>query len=681
MTDQSPLENFELDEEQKEDIIEYQPTDEEIDLLSELLQKFTDAELVRNGNYEYFDGRRLTEYIEDSVSRFTTNIDEREDLEDWQARVNEGFTRNKVLVMLGKVVAVLPIAQFVGRGDEDIRKGIILSNLYEYSEDVDDYEEFMTHYLLEAIVKGTAIGYEGVDVKSKKIRNVKGSNDDISISEQTEKKTRLRGSIIPLEDFYPSAIGIRKLKDMPWCFWRSEISYSEFVQNWNMYDRSDLVEPHTVSYGEEERRPFYRDYITNNTKEGNVEIMRFYDQEHDQYVIIANGIWLNPLHVKGKMVTSPLPWNHKKLPFWDVKFDFFGSDFFYGKSLPDRLKSMQDVLNVLTNMLLDQSFLTIFPPMLVSGFDDIEEDYMRPGRRIPIDTQGQPLNQSFMKLDPGTPTGWHQFILGYTRKVMEEASIDQVSSGQAGVGERTTAQEIRVAAEGVASTLGLFGRMINYGIKEKAKMRGANILQFWTDPKNPVITQILGAGSAIKFNKAFNTFKIGNAVLTNGKRGTKIIEIFSDKKEVPSKKVQQARSMVLTAEQNADVELDAVLPEYLRSYAFDVKLVTNPKSEASKEIEKALQLEKVRVYLSFFPEMVDKVELAAQTAEKMGDDPTKVLKPEVIEQALGENNELEKPMGTDPTQNVANNLTRGARGGEGAAGLGQLADVQKSMQG
>jgi len=679
MTKKDTLEKFELTEKEKENVALYQPTDEEVAVLTDIRQKFTDAETVRNSNYEYFDGRKLKEYIEDSVRRFTTNIDEREDLEDWQARVNDGFTRNKVLAILGKVVSVLPIAQFTGRGDEDIRKGIILSNLYEYSEDVDDYEEFMTNYLLEAIVKGTAIGYENVDIKSRDIRNVKGSNDNITITKDVEKKTRLKASIVPLEDFYPSSLGIRRIKDMPWCFWRTEISYSEFVQNWDMYERSNLVQPHVVSYGSEQERPFYRDYVTNNTKEGNVEILRFYDREHDQYTIIANGVWLNPLKNKDTMIVSPLPWNHKELPFFDVRFDFFGADFFYGKSLPDRLKAMQDVLNVLTNMLLDQSFLTIFPPMLVAGFDDIEEDYMRPGRRIPIDTQGQPLSQSFMKLDPGTPSGWHQFILGYTRKVMEEASIDQVSSGNAGVGERTTAQEIRVAAEGVASTLGLFGRMINFGLKRKALMRGANILQFWTDPKNPVITQVMGAGSQKDVNKAFNTFKIGNAVLTNGKRGTKIIEMFADKKDIPNKKVQEARSQILTAEQNADVELDAVLPQYLRDFSHDIKLVLNPKSEGSKEVEKALQLEKVRVYLSFFPEMVDKTELLAQTAEKMGDDPTKIMKPEILEEAINpENKEAETPLGQDPTQNTANNIARSAKGGEGAADLGQMA---ASLQG
>ncbi len=135
----------------------YKPSDKEIEVISSTFAKFRTCADTRNQNFQYFDGLNLVDYINDSVRRFTTNVDEREDIEDWQARIHDPFTRNKVLAILGKVISVLPIAQFTGRGDEDIRKGTILTNLYEYAEELDDYEELMTHVLLEAIVKGTAI--------------------------------------------------------------------------------------------------------------------------------------------------------------------------------------------------------------------------------------------------------------------------------------------------------------------------------------------------------------------------------------------------------------------------------------------------------------------------------------------------------------------------------------------
>lgn len=661
-----PTENSIVTEVDKE-VPEYNPSEKERGVVEAVFHKFRQSADNRNRNFAYFDGLNLVQYIDDSVRRFTTNIDEREDIEDWQARVHDPFTRNKVLAFLGKIVAVLPIAQFTGRGDEDIRKGIILTNLYEYFEEIDDYEELMINVLLEAIVKGTAIGYEGIEHKTRKIRNITNLAEDISEKVETETITRLYGTLVPLEDFYPSNVGIRTIKKMPYCFWRSIVSESVFRASYSMYEAAKFVQAKMSPDGDKDaNKPFYFDYISDDVTDGNVEIIRYYNRESDEYVIVANGVWLNPKTKKtGEQIISPLPFNHKELPFWDIKFDLFG-DFFYGKSLPDRLKSMQDVLNVLTNMLLDQSFLTIFPPLLTNGFDPIEDDYLRPGRRTPIDTQGLPIANSFMKLDVGTPAGWHQYILEYTKKIMEQSSMDQVSAGQAGVGGRTTASEIRTAADGVASLLGIFARLVNYGVKRKAILKAGNILQAISDPKYPIVKKVGGENGEEDFKKAFNVFKIDNATLTHGKRGTKVIEMYATKEVMPSKEELVARKDIAKIDTGKEIEFISIPASYLRDFQSDCKLVANPKNETSKELEKALQLEKVRVYLSFFPNIVNVNELAAETAEKMGDDPTKILNDEVFIPPQ-ENKEKMPGENLNPEGNVGQNMISGNAGGNMAA--------------
>jgi hypothetical protein len=676
--------NVPIDKERTVESPSYQPSQREMDVVGAVFTKFRNSADDRNRNFEYFDGINLIEYIEDSVRRFVTNVDERDDIEDWQARVHDPFTRNKVLAILGKVVRVLPMAQFVGRGDEDFRRAIVLTNLYEYAEDVDDYEELMVNILLEAIVKGTAIGYEGITRVEKQVRDIYKSGDELTFKKTNIYEHRLTGSIIPLEEFYPQAVNLRTIKQMTYCFWRKVIPYQKFIEDWGYYAQSKNVRALRQTDAGLDQKPFYVDNTSSDVADGNVEVICYYNKDTDEYVIVANGVWLNPISLKegAEWEVSPLPFNHKELPFWDVKFDFFGSDFFYGKSLPDRLKSMQDVLNVLTNMLLDQSFLTIFPPLLTNGFDSLEDDYLRPGRRVPIDTQGLPINQAFMKLDLGTPSGWHQYILEYTRKIMEQSSVDQVSSGQAGVGGRTTAAEIRTAADGVASMLDLFGRMVNYGIKRKALLKGANILQVWTDPSTPMIQRVLGDEGNKDVNEAFNTFKIDSATLTSGKRGSKIIEMYKSKDDMPTKSTLKARAAIAKKNTGRNVEIIAIEGDYIRNLQTDIKVVANPKQPATKDIEKAIQLEKVRVYLSFFPEGVDKQELAAQTAEKMGDDPTKIFKKDWLipmPQGGAENPEAMKTMGTEPESNIANNMARGAMGGE--VDSMALRDLQESMMG
>lgn len=664
----------------------HKPSKKEMEVLTAVRDKFRDASQHRNGNWANFDGLSLIDYINDSARRFITNVDMRDDIEDWQARVNDKFTHNKVIAFLSKIVQVLPIAEFTSRGDEDFRKAQILTNLYEYSEDVDDYEELLINILLECIMKGTAIGYEGHEQHTKAIREVKGAGDKMTVTQSVRKTNKLFGAIVPLEDFYPSNVGIRKIKDMPYCFWRSKYSYAQFLQDFAGYSRAAKVSPYAfATNGEDIERPYYLDFISWDVGDGQVEVIRYYNRDTDEYIITANGVWLNPI---GEEEISPLPFTHKELPFWDVRFEIL-PNFFYGRSLPDKLKAMQDVLNVLTNMLLDQSFLTIFPPILTAGIDSMEDDYLRPGRRTPIDTQGLSIKDAYMPMELGTPTGWHQFILDYTRKIMSEASLDQVQSGTAGVGGRTTAEEIRVATEGVSAVLGLFARLVNFGIKRKALLRAKNILQFWTDKNSPVIDQVVGEGGSKKMKEAFNIFKIDNTVLSSGKRGVKIIEMYADKKGRPSRKDVKNRATLSQLETNKRIEIVAIPGEYIRELDFDIKLAVNQKSENTRELQKALQLEKVRVYMSFFPSIVDQVELAAQTAEIMGDDPTKVLKADAMQQPMAPagqegatpaaNQMADNGVSTLPENAIANNAVNGMLGTQGAASA--LQALQQNITG
>lgn len=667
-----------------EEVVQHVPGDTEKEVISTVYSKFRAAAQNRDRNFKFFDDRTLIEYIEDSVGRFMTNLDERDGIEDWQARVNVPMTHNKVTAVLAKIVAMLPQAEIRGRLDNANKKADVLDILYKYSEDVDDYEELMICAALEAILKGTVVGYEGFVYNKFKVRDIIGYNEDGSpkIKENEKVQSKLYGAVIPLEEFYPASISIRRMEDQPYAFRRYQISYSEFLDNFACFERHNLVDAKMSMSSEAgvENAPFYRDYISEDIEDGNVEVIEYYNRQTDEFVIIANGVWLNPL--KG-FVVAPNPFNHKKLPFWSSRFDTNASDFFYGKSLADRLSSMQDVLNVLTNMLLDQSFLTIFPPVLTAGIDPLEEDYLRPGRRVPVDTQGLPLNQAFMKLDLGTPGGWHQFILDYTQRIMEQSSVDQVASGQAGVGGRTTAEEIRTAAAGVAAILGIFGRLLNIGIKHKANLRAKNILQFWTDPKRPIASRVLGAKGDM-FNNAFNVVSMDNAKLSNGRRGKKIVAMYPSSGKLPTRPQIKTREKLYQMETGSNVEIKAITPEYIRDVDYDIKIVMAEFSPDTKEMQKALALEKVRVYGTFFPDLVNRTEMANMLAEGMGDEPEKIFKqPEEQPPApAGTPGTPEAPGGesgvqippTSPVANVSGNMMRGMMGGEqGTPQLNSLA--------
>lgn len=598
----------------------FKPSEKESQVVSHTLELFRRAQSDRDRAFAYFDGMNLVSYIEDSVERFNTNLYLRDGMEDWQSGFNDGFTRNKVLSMHGKLAEQLPIASALPRGEEDVLRAQIITDLYHYTEDLDEYDQFMSMFILELFVKGTAIGYEDIEYTKKKIREVKGMGDAMTVKEEVIKNTKFYASLVPIEEYYPASVSIMGTKKQPYSFWRKIMDIAVFRESFGHYKKAELVEGKMSARREGGAVPYYLDYISSDVSEGSVEFIRYYDSMNDQYVMMANGIWLNPLGSKEEV--QPLPWTHKGQPFFSAINEPFG-EFLYGKSLPNKLSSMQDVLNVLQNMMMDQSFLSIFTPIITAGFDDFEDDYLRPGRRTSIDTGGLSLQNAIMPLQFPSPTGWHQFILEYTRRIMEESSLDRVSQGIAGTGsERTTAYEIHTAASNVASILTMVARSLNGAIKHKAILRIKNILQFGFQPNATIVPGVMADKDT---KKPFATFSFNDTMLSKGERGARVLELYRSEDDMPTNPEVKARSIVASAEQGRKIEVTAISPKYIRNVEFDIKLGLDRKQEHSTLAEQGLLLQQIQTLAEIGGDRVNLDEPLTHLAIAMGLDPSKII--------------------------------------------------------
>lgn len=601
----------------------FRPSECELEVVSKTFQLFRKSQEDRDRRFAYFDGMSLVEMIEDSVERFNTNLYLRDGMEDWQSGFNSGFIRTKVLSVVGKLVEQLPIATAIPRGEEDMLRAQIITDLYQYTEEMDDYENKMAMFILELVVKGTAIGYEDIEYKKKKIRTVKGMGDAMTAKEETIKTTKFYTEVVPLEEYYPASVGIMGVENQPYCFRRKVMDISEFRDKYGHYKKAQLVDGRQSAQDASGAIPYYLDFMSSDVGEGMVEFVRMYDSMNDEYVMLANGIWINPMGAKE--VVQPMPWNHKESPFFSAINEPFGI-FFYGKSLPNRLSSMEDVLNVLQNMMMDQSFLSIFTPILTAGFDGFEDDYLRPGRRTSIDTGGVSLSNAIMPLQFPTPTGWHQYILEYTRRIMEEASVDKVSGGQAGGGERTTAYEIQTAAAGVAAILTMVARANNSAIKRKAKLRIKNLLQFGFQPNATIVPGVL---ADMDTTKPFATFSFSNTKLSAGKRGTRILELYRTDENLPSAGDTEARAILSSIEQEKKIEVTAISPSYIRNGVdYDIVLGLDPRRERSSLAEQGLLMQQIQTLAAVGGPRVNLDEPITKLAVVMGLDPTKIINEE-----------------------------------------------------
>lgn len=615
----------------------------------------------RNQVLSLFGGMTLIDYVDESMYRYVTSVYERDNIEDWQGVMHVPMTRNKINNISGRAIQSMPIGQIKGRGIGKHRRATILNNLYEHSEETNKYALTMADVITEAMVKGTAFVYEGHIKEVNLNRDVKEDGQEII---KRVVKNKLHTQIVSIEDFYPSDIFVNTIEDLPGCAWREVLPKSEFMMKYGAFDKAKQIPEYNLA--DQDSWPNYRDDNKLRLDDGCVEILHIYKKDTDEYLILANTFWINPIKLADdSIVTSPLPFAHKSLPFFSMKFEHLSSNFLYGKSMPDKLREAQDQLDVMTNMVYDQSIMALFSPIITSSTDYIEDDFLRPGRRIAIDTGGKSINDSVKELKISPPSGWYQFILGYTKGIVEDASVDALSSGStAELADRTTAAAVETAAAGIASTLSYFGLQIQEAVKSKVKLRIGNILQIYFDKSNPISHKV--TGETIEYvNQAFNEFSIENAELSPDKdgkirRGRKIIQVYT-KDKMPNADDLQAQALVEKATTGKQVEIIAIPDSYIKEmFDYDVVIVADKRLEKTQATEQAVAMFKAQTYMQLFPEMINKEELAAQLMEANGDDPSRFLL------SLEEQNEQKRDMAMAEVGGASpEGQPQGAPGGQG----------------
>ena len=110
-----------------------------------------------------------------------------------------------------------------------------------------------------------------------------------------------------------------------------------------------------------------------------------------------------------------------------------------------------------------------------------------------------------------------------------------------------------------------------------------------------------------------------------------MIEMYRNRESLPEVNQFRAQTKMMELETGRRIERLAITSDYIRNFEYDFRLIPNPQAETSKALDKALTLEKTRVYMEFFPDLIDREEAAVTVAEKFGDDPTRVLRKDLFE--------------------------------------------------
>lgn len=555
----------------------YRPSKEEANYLSRLFLKFNSARQMRERKYTIVNDRSMEEYWRDSERRWISYIPESSQKKPWQAKAVKPVTRNKCIGIIANLLSLMIEpeirAQRNNRTSETVSSA--LKDIYEISEDLDQKTLKYLLTLVDAVSMGTAFVQEDYVQLKRKVKEIKKWNANLNKMEWKEKEIvdfeGFLSSIVSPYEVYLGNIFEFDMQKQPYFFRRTVVPFTQAKAEFGNYPNFSKVAPGAGTTIDNEEEGFlFQAQESRDIAGDDVEILRYQSRFDDEMAIVINGVLMTA-------VGLPIPYDHKDYNVVKIVFEPLSTRFAYGKSLPDKIQAEQDIIDSLYRMVIDKTFLSIFPPLLAKGREKITTDVVVPGKITPVDTESEIAGIPGISGGVGNEIN----ILTMIEQSMDQSTLDPQHLGTPATGERTATQVIEAKA-GAEKILGLFGFMIAFMIEKQADLRIQNILQFWAKYERMV-------GSSDGAETVKGVFEKENAVMRNGRTGTRTIEFLPP--ELTPTSTELFKEEFEAARRGRPMERIILDPEIIRDYKFHVQVKANPSQRMTEALRKALGLE------------------------------------------------------------------------------------------
>lgn len=455
----------------------YIPSEKETAVINRVFTRFLRMQEERDKVRREFDGLTLKQYVNNSMDAYNGIVSEelKATKEDWQSIIWDHKTRGKVKTTIAMIVGMRPYMSIVGKNETSHEYASDMSEVYEDSWKNENGAYKLYLQALSAVNKGTVIVeemYVEEKVKRKEITSVDQETGKVRYKEKEVIKDGygcVKANIVNLLNFYPNENSAEIEHD---CCVVNLYSETAFNKKFGKYPHAKVVHPGSFITGQSQTDILYRSI--SERKQDLIEVIRYYNEDLDEFVILANGFWINP---QDQEEVSPIPFDHKRLPFTKTVFELADEECFYGKSLPDLMHGEQDADNALQRLMLDQEILKGNKPILLGMGIDIDSFQLYPGK--PIKMTGDINQMKEMDLQGASQSGF-QFLQMLKTNSDINTSIDPTAQGvHSG---RKTARETVILDENSKRNGGPFALHIYKLLFDRAKLRIPNIQQFYTNP-------------------------------------------------------------------------------------------------------------------------------------------------------------------------------------------------------
>lgn len=574
----------------------YNPDHKRKTRVNEVVKKFSDGYIIQQrprtefNDMSWQDRSSIDQLMWNTYQPNDGDVPDDDPVNSWRSRAVRPITRNKVISIAASMLSkyLFPkVFSYSKTDEEQSDAAVVMSDLIEWVADQIDYPQLSLFAIIQALVNPVSIVYEGFEENYRVVRRPKEDDDGMfmkddkgnflfdEVYELDEEMSGFKACCVPNEEFFISDFYQREIQLQDWVIWRRVCNYDLARSRYSTkYEDFKFVTPGVQTIYVDANQGYYEIYDSDMQK-NEVEEVYYWNRREDLFLIVVNGILLT-------QPDNPNPRNDKLYPFVSFFYEPFDEGrAFCGKSLVFKLAPDYRVINTLYPMIIDGTYLNIFPPTYATGSETIGSDVIVPGVTTTFSDPAAKLESIMVA---------QNLTAGMNAMFKVEESINQssdspvINNNHPKVGKQT-AYEISVMKAQQTQTMILFLTMMSSFVKKFGRLVVGDVLQHMTVGE---VSQIEGQ------NMVYKSFFMPEKMSGNEMKTRKIIfdaDLPDDPIDADTMEDYSFKVLDMEGGEDSDMEIFRVNPSLFRNNKYVLKVTADTLNPLSEEAERQLMLE------------------------------------------------------------------------------------------
>lgn len=552
-------------------------SEDELAFIGGLQKRLENARTIREQAHEEFDGMSLSEYWRQNERWANTMLKTKVNKSD--VTFQSGTLRTKMIAFLSTIIGLNLSPDITAYDKRDIKVNFLgdaMEDVIDKTEELEQDEEKRMLRQYELLKHGTVFVEDIWDERYTIEKNLKkGFEGLIKKVKWTAKRIKQIGkcarNILSLPSVYLGDLSQYFIENQPFIFTVETKSYDDVKQIYGEWERWEYVSKSLKQFsGSSGNKMVSNMWRLEETKENQVEIIKYQDKPNNEFQIILNGVLMLP-------IGYPFPWKHGEYSIAQQNLEPIRQDFAYGKSFVFKNKNTVSLLDEMIKLAVLKTQKSFMPPYINTSGRVISSRALMPGK-ISMGITPDALKPISDKEAQGVTVSEFSMIQELIKSV-DRNTASQTFTGAREAGGTPTATQIIELQRQAKIMMGIIILSASSLEKKLGTLRLMNILENWF---NPFDTAVDNARQLLK-----NKYRIVSRAKSVEGKGMGV-EIVIPTEHLPTTEEIMASQEAITERIGAPVRIITLNPKVLKQAKYTWIVNVFPKEKKSSELSKMM---------------------------------------------------------------------------------------------